>query len=109
MTPSILTYDRSLGRLVEEIGGLVEERIPALITIALNGTHDDQQHAVDSLWRLLSWDVDEHLSEVVRSGLVPPLVALLRDGTADTFESGQTHGKEIAAVLLLDLLTLRVT
>ena len=79
--------DRSTGRWVEEIGGLVEERSPELITIAFNGTHDDQQHAVDSLWRL-SWDVEEHLVEVVRSGLVPPLVALLRDGTADTFESG---------------------
>ena len=57
---------------------------------------------MDSLWRL-SWGVDEHLSEVVRSGLVPPLVALLRDGTAGTFESGETHGKEIAAGFQRDL------
>ena len=84
------------------LGGLVEERIPALITIALNSTHDDQQHAVNSLWRL-SWDVDEHLVEIVHSGLVPPVVALLRDGTADTFTSGETHGKEIAAGFLRDL------
>ena len=57
---------------------------------------------MDSLWRL-SWGVDEHLCEVVRSGLVPPLVALLRDGTAGTFVSGETHGKEIAAGFLRDV------
>ena len=39
----------------------------------------------------------------MRSGRVSPLVALLRDGTAGTFPSGQTHGKKIAAVLSLDL------
>ena len=41
--------------------------------------------------------------EISRSGLVPALVAILRDGTADTFPSGETHGKEIAAGFLRDL------
>ena len=62
---------------------------------------------MDSIWRLSravdESRADEHLVGIVRSGGVSPLVALLRDGTAGTFPSGQTHGKEIAAVLLLDL------
>ena len=57
---------------------------------------------MDSLWRL-SFDVDRHLVAIVRSGLIPTLVALLRDGTADTFPSGETNSKEIAAGFLRDL------
>ena len=37
----ILAYDRSLARWVEEVGGLVEERIPELVAIARDGTHGD--------------------------------------------------------------------
>ena len=78
-----------------------------LVAIARDGTHEDQQHAADSLWRLSravgESRADEHLVGIVRSGGVSPLVTLLRDGTAGNFPSSQTHGMEIAAVLLLGL------
>ena len=81
-----------------------------LVAIARDGTHEDQQHAADSLWRLSravgESRADEHLVGIVRSGGVSPLATLLRDGTTGTFPSGQAHGKKIAVVLYL---TLRVT